>query len=578
MKTKFFHLLIALVLVMGWVAGMPATQAHADPAVLYAAPATAGNGTCSSWANACTLQAALANATGGDEIWVKEGLYKPGASSTDSFTMKDSVEVFGGFAGTETDLDERDWHTHVTVLSGDIDNNDITDGNGIVLNVNNIKGTNSDHVVTIDTVASVVLDGFVITAGQGVFHGGGIFIRGCVPEISNVILSGNFAADGGGGILTDTGLPELTNVVFFGNNGGEYGGGMYNYNSNPLLINVTFDSNSASYGSGIYNAYSNLTAENTILWGDGSAAQEIYNDTYSTPSISYSDVEESGYIGGASHNIYADPLFTDAADGNLIPQAGSPVINAGNNAYLPDWLTTDLDDNLRIYGPAVDMGAYEVQPAPKAPKAPSAPSLTSPANNALETSATPSLSWSKSSLTSSAFGSYQVEVTTNAGFTSLAGSASITSPTDHSWVVEPALTPNTKYYWRVQTCNNTGQCSAWAKAHTFRVALPAPTSLQANGSVHDLRPSLTWSMPAYPAPAATRYTVEFSTNRTSFAPLVQTGTATSMSYIPSINLPSNKTLYWRVRANGLNGPSAWSAPGTYVTDNPSGATTLAALE
>ncbi len=34
--------------------------ARATPGVLYAAPAAQGMGTCSDWANACTLQTALA--------------------------------------------------------------------------------------------------------------------------------------------------------------------------------------------------------------------------------------------------------------------------------------------------------------------------------------------------------------------------------------------------------------------------------------------------------------------------------------------------------------------------------------
>lgn len=47
---------------------------RADPGVLYAAPTAQGSNNCSSWANACTLQTALAQAVSGDEIWVKAGV------------------------------------------------------------------------------------------------------------------------------------------------------------------------------------------------------------------------------------------------------------------------------------------------------------------------------------------------------------------------------------------------------------------------------------------------------------------------------------------------------------------------
>jgi hypothetical protein len=144
---------------------------------------------------------------------------------------------------------------------------------------------------------------------------------------------------------------------------------------------------------------------------------------------------------------------------------------------------------------------------------------------------------------------------------------SITSLANHTWIVDPALTSNTKYYWHVQACNTSNECSAWSEIRYFRTALPAPISLHADGTIQNLRPKLTWNMPAYPLPSATSFTVEVSTN-TSFTRVVQTGRAASMSYTPTSNLPHNMTLYWSVRANGTNGPSAWATYGTFTTGNP----------
>ncbi|MBI4675461.1 MAG: hypothetical protein HY741_27770 [Chloroflexi bacterium] len=84
---------------------------------LYAAPVAAGSGDCSSWSNACTLQTALTGATSGDEIWVKAGVHKPGAARTNTFTLKSGVAVYGGFAGTESQLSDRNFANNATILS-----------------------------------------------------------------------------------------------------------------------------------------------------------------------------------------------------------------------------------------------------------------------------------------------------------------------------------------------------------------------------------------------------------------------------------------------------------------------------
>ncbi|MCX8212608.1 MAG: hypothetical protein OTI34_16255, partial [Lewinella sp.] len=74
-----------------------------------------GDGT--SWENAFTdLQSAIATASG--DIWVAAGTYKPSAYPADcagcatnrdfTFQLKDGVSLYGGFAGTETMLSERD--------------------------------------------------------------------------------------------------------------------------------------------------------------------------------------------------------------------------------------------------------------------------------------------------------------------------------------------------------------------------------------------------------------------------------------------------------------------------------------
>jgi len=483
-------------------------SASADPGVLYAAPTAQGSDDCSDWDNACTLQTALAGATSGDEIWVQAGVHYPGSMITDTFTLQSGVALYGGFAGTETTRDERDWETHATVLSGDIDQNDLTDPNGVITNTAHITGTNAYHVVTsVGVTETAVLDGFVVTAGQanggaldnmgggihnlsgspvlanltlrgnsaggggGIYNlsgspvlanltfsgnsagmGGGIYDEQSNSELSNITFSGNFAGDSGGGMFNRQSNPRLINVTFSGNSawlGGGLrnfesnpilinvtfsgnhvetgGGGMFNSHysnptlmyvtfngniavgeggglnncirSNPTLINVTFNGNSAGTGGGMANLYdsyptltnvtfssnsasnhgggmenyrSNLTLTNVILWGNTAPSSAgIYNSS-SVPQISTSDIQGCGGSGSwdgacgtdGGGNIEADPLFVDAANGDLHLQDTSPAINAGNNAALPPDVLTDLDGNPRFVRVFVDIGAYENQTFP----------------------------------------------------------------------------------------------------------------------------------------------------------------------------------------------------------------------
>jgi len=148
---KTFSILLLLIFISSFI---PVHTALAGT-IRYVAPTAQGVANCSSSANACTLQTALDSAVSGDEIWAKMGVYYPGSSISPSstFTMKNGVAVYGGFNGTETSRDQRDWQTNKTILSGDIDKNDTnTDGNYIAETWNDIKDTNAYHVVTVSGI------------------------------------------------------------------------------------------------------------------------------------------------------------------------------------------------------------------------------------------------------------------------------------------------------------------------------------------------------------------------------------------------------------------------------------------
>ena len=358
--------------------------------ILFAAPTAQGYDTCGSWANACALQSALSLAQSGDEVWAKAGTHIPtsGADRTATFQLKNGVAIYGGFAGTETARDQRNWMANIVTLSGDIgtvgDNSDnsyhvVTGVTGATLDGVTISGGKADLGVTcpgtscgggmFNNSSSPTLTNVIFTHNYGT-NGGGMYNYASSPVLTNVIFSGNSAGSNGGGMYNYGGsAPTLTNVLFSGNSAGTTGGGMYNGNSsNPSLANVTFSGNSSTgLGPGIQNSsLASPILKNVILWD--SKTPEINNGPGASATVTYSNIQ-GGYAGAG--NINQDPQFVDAdgpdntfgtADDNPRPGFGSPVIDAGTDTGCP---AADLDGLLRPNDgngdstATCDMGAYE---------------------------------------------------------------------------------------------------------------------------------------------------------------------------------------------------------------------------
>ena len=84
----------------------------------YASPDGTGDGT--SWPTAnnnITAAAVLADLTG-REVWMKEGIYYGDTAAEYAFSLVGGLSLYGGFAGTETAVRERDAANHPTILSG----------------------------------------------------------------------------------------------------------------------------------------------------------------------------------------------------------------------------------------------------------------------------------------------------------------------------------------------------------------------------------------------------------------------------------------------------------------------------
>ncbi len=354
-----------------------------------------GAGTGASWVDAYTdLQPALARANPFDEIWVADGIYTPGAERESAFAMAPGVAVYGGFAGGETQLEERDPAAHPAILSGDIGQEEDPADNCFHV-FHHPSGSGLD--------STALLDGFTVTGGTADGYGsdgagGGMCNSNCAPRIINtafvdnaaivgggvyasgsngrfidVVFAGNRADLGGGGVGNEGGNPCFAQCEFRDNSAGSYGGGLsndlasadlvgcrfvrnhagdaggaisnYTY-AEPHLINCTLTENSATLGGAIWNGYAFPVLRNCILWGN--VPEEIYGEG---TAATYSDIQ-GGYPGEG--NIALDPAFVDPETGDLRLRADSPCIDAGD----PD---PAYDDGCRPPGRGgarCDMGGY----------------------------------------------------------------------------------------------------------------------------------------------------------------------------------------------------------------------------
>ena len=359
----------------------------AQAQIIYVTPNGAGDQSGSNWSNAAPgtlLQSKINGAASGSQIWVSAGTYKPttGTDRNASFSMKEGVAIYGGFNGTELQLNKRPAITFsqppATILSGDIGTPDNTADNSFHVILNN--GNNLTN--------AAVLDGFVITGGNAsgdgftdVSDGGGMYSLHSSPTVRNCLFKNNHGYFGGG-LLIRYGNPAIINCSFsnnsatfggaasvyaasanffncsFSNNSAGSGGAVENYLNNTKMVNCTFAGNIGGFGTALLSRDAgNLTLVNCVVWGNtgGSNALAISGGGYYT--VSYSDIDQDGFA-GQNGNISQDPLFTNAANGDLHLKPNSPVINQGDNSANSN--TTDLDGNTRKYG-VIDMGAYEYQ-------------------------------------------------------------------------------------------------------------------------------------------------------------------------------------------------------------------------
>jgi predicted outer membrane repeat protein len=241
-----------------------------------AAATGANNGT--SWADAYTsLDSALAAAANGDSIWVVQGRYKP-SSGTTGFNVSTQVGIYGGFNGTETDVQHRLGSYANTILDADI---------GTVGD----PSDNAHHVVSISNVGnSVTIDGFsIINGNSSTVNGGGIYLSGSTLNLANCFIHDNRAVEGGAVYATShfgsensstsptPSGPSSLNVKWceFYSNSADKGGALFGIFSVANIVNSYFHENSADTAGGVVylvnmDVGTVFQFTNCILWSNTS--------------------------------------------------------------------------------------------------------------------------------------------------------------------------------------------------------------------------------------------------------------------------------------------------------------------
>ncbi|MBO0930543.1 choice-of-anchor Q domain-containing protein [Fibrella aquatilis] len=322
----------------------------------------AGDRTGSSWANALSgtaLAGSVASATPGTQFWVAAGTYKPTTTGDRmaSFSIASGVQVYGGFVGSESALNERIAGTNETTFSGDIYNTPYT------------STDNSVHVMSVQNASQLIILNSITVFGGHISgfdygsSGAGLYINQSAPlSLSLSVINCNFIGNqienwmsGGGAIIAKVDNYasvnlSITGSYFSGNKAG-FGGAYAPYQDNggsvsTLIDNCLFINNEGLYAGGaIDQSYSSADPLNTLTIKrckfisnngtyKGGAISLGYNQTRVSECIfSSNGVSNYGYGGGAiSGSGAANSIFTNCIFSKNIANYGGALYSTSDNS------------------------------------------------------------------------------------------------------------------------------------------------------------------------------------------------------------------------------------------------------
>ncbi len=290
--------------------------------------ATDGTGDGSSWASASSLTNALASATAGDQLWIKEGLY----TNDTYFTISKTLTLYGGFDGTETSLGSR-------ALTGD----SVVSGRGVVGCFNITAGdTMMDHMV--------ISNGY-----RG--DGGGIYASGHSSlELVDCRMDSCAMTDGstgyGGGSYVVGGTLTLTRCTYVNNTGGPgayyaRGFGLYASGATIQMTDSVFTNNVYSGGTnpqrgarggGFFIYGGTLTATNCTIVGNKLPSQ---GGGWAPTSGGAGGVLTHGVVAEITDCVFSENDLDRRADGGDLGGGALKLYSSGTRVTMNNCRITD---------------------------------------------------------------------------------------------------------------------------------------------------------------------------------------------------------------------------------------------
>lgn len=296
-----------------------------------------------------------------DTLFAAEGIYYPdeGWFTSDNaqgstFDFSKPMVMMGGYpAGGGA----RDIEDHPTILSGDLEKDNLLDGE------------NAFNVVKLN--ANVTLDGLTIEFGYGDANGGPQSVGAGLTNnadctLRNMIFRKNKARGSianpngkGGAIHNASGTLNVYNSLFYQNEATQFGNAI-SINAGVFNgANCTFVNNGSSAVSTFHFISGANILRNSIFWHNNTGL-DIGITSPATLMMNYVMLEETQMPAGSTgFNMMfgRNPLFIDEAAQNYRIEYCSPAMNTAWNAYNPT--TLDVAGNARVQGGIIDVGAYE---------------------------------------------------------------------------------------------------------------------------------------------------------------------------------------------------------------------------
>ena len=230
-------------------------------------------------------------------------------------------------------------------------------GNDILVEENTFSGNFAYGGGGLGVSGAVTVRGNSITGNRAI-HGGGLIIAGSAPIVVGNFIINNQANYVGGGICCYGGDPVLINNVVIGNQSGRGAGLFIGWDKcRAHLIHSTIAQNSGGNGTGVEVNNGIVVITNTILVSQTVGISVTAGNTVTVDSILWHNTpitvsQATGSLVVVQRQYIGDPAF--AADGYHISRE-----SAARDRGVDAGVTSDIDGEVRVFGPAPDLGADE---------------------------------------------------------------------------------------------------------------------------------------------------------------------------------------------------------------------------